>query len=152
MWWHSGMIDFPVTELLDDTPCAIWLEPHRHPDGLQCPHCGNTARRLFHLQRHAPAYRYRLGQGSYTLRTGTIFERTRQRPTTLVLRLLGIANGEPPARLPRELVPARQQLHILSQRIQPHLHASPPVGGTTGAAFEADERYQNAGEQKHPAS
>jgi glutaredoxin len=52
------MLDFPITELLDDSLCLIWLERHLHPDGFACPHCGSTKRRLFRQQR-IPAYRCR---------------------------------------------------------------------------------------------
>jgi hypothetical protein len=36
------MIDFPITELLDDSICLIWLERHLHPNGLYCPRCGSS--------------------------------------------------------------------------------------------------------------
>ena len=61
------MIDFPMTDLLDDNTCTIWLEPHLHPDGVKCPHCGSTTRRLFRDQGHFPAYRCRVCQGYDTL-------------------------------------------------------------------------------------
>jgi hypothetical protein len=97
------MIDFPSGELLDDSICTLWLERHLHPRGLTCPHCGHSERRLFRAQGHFPAYRCRAGDGYSTVLTGTIFANTRQRPATLVLRLRGIAKGEPTARLAREL-------------------------------------------------
>src|SRR5438045_3136834 len=90
----TTMIDFPITDLLDDTICTIWLERHLHPDGLKCPHCGSPDRRLFRQQRHFPAYRCRACDGYYTLLTGTAFEKTRQPPATLVLLLRGVAKGE----------------------------------------------------------
>jgi transposase-like protein len=96
------MIDFPITELLDDSLSLIWLERHLHPGGLQCPRCGSTARRLFRDQGHFPAYRCRTCTGYCTLLTGTVFEKTRHRPAILVL-LRGMAKGEPTARLAREL-------------------------------------------------
>jgi len=34
------MIDFPITELFDDSLCLLWLERHLHPDGFVCPHWG----------------------------------------------------------------------------------------------------------------
>jgi hypothetical protein len=68
----------------------------------------------------------------------------------LVLR--GIAKGAPTARLARELGLSRKQLHTLRQRIQANLYATAPTGVMTGTACEADERYQNAGENKHAAS
>ena len=93
-----------------------------------------------------------LCDGYYTLLTGTVFEKTRQRPATLVLLLRGIAKGEPTARLARELGLSRKQLHTLRQRIQANLNATAPTGVMTGTAFEADELYQNAGEKKHAPS
>ena len=95
------MIDFPITELLDDSICTVWLERYLHPHGLQCPHCGSRERRLFRDQGHFPAYRCRGCQGYYTLLTRTAFAKTRQRPATLVLLLRGIAKGESTARLAR---------------------------------------------------
>lgn len=146
------MIDFPIAELLEDSICILWLERHLHPQGLQCPHCRSTERRLFREQGHFPAYRCRAWDGYYTLLTGTVFEKTRQRPATLVLLLRGIAKGEPTARLARELGLSRKQLHTLRRRIQAQLNETAPTGVMTGVAFEADELYQNAGEKKHTSS
>jgi transposase-like protein len=146
------MIDFPIGELLDDSICTLWLERHLHPEGLTCPHCGRSERRLFRAQGHFPAYRCRACDGDSTVLTGTIFAKTRQRPAPLVLLLRGIAKGEPTARLARELGVSRQQLHTLRQRIQAHLHATAPTGIMPGTTFEADELYQNAGEKKHAPS
>ena len=146
------MIDFPITELLDDSICTLWLERHLHPEGLRCPGCGSMERRLFRDQGHFPAYRCRGCRGYYTLLTSTAFANTRQRPATLVLLLRGMAKGEPTARLARELGLSRKQLHTLRQRIQANLNATAPTDVMTGTAFEADELYQNAGEKKHPPS
>jgi hypothetical protein len=84
--------------------------------------------------------------------TGTVFAKTRQRPATLVLVLRGIAKGEPTARLARELGLSRKQLHTLRHRIQAHVNATASTGVMTGTTFEADEWYQNAGENTHAAS
>jgi hypothetical protein len=127
------MIDFPITELLDDSICLIWLERHLHPDGFTCPHCHSHERRLFRPQGAFPAYRCRACDGYYTLLTNTVFAKTRQRPATLVL-LLGLS---------------RKQLHTLRQRIQAHLNESAPTNLMMGTAFDADELYHNAGEKKH---
>ena len=146
------MIDFPITGLLDDDICTTWLERHLHPSGLKCPHCRSLARRLFRAPGHFPAYRCRACEGYYTLLTGTVFEKTRQRPATLVLLLRGIAKGEPTARLARELGVSRKQLHTLRQRIQTRLNATAPTDAMVGTACEADELYQNAGGQRHAPS
>src|ERR687893_1166157 len=133
------MIEFPITGLLDDGICTIWLERYLHPDGLKCPHCRSPERRLFRAQGHVPAYRCRACEGYYTLLTGTAFAKTRQRPATLVLLLRGMATGEPTARLARELGMSRKQVPTLRQRLQAHLNTTAPPDMMTGTTFEADE-------------
>ena len=105
------MIDFPIAELLDDRSCLIWLERHLHLDWLACPHCHRTEHRLFRQQADFPASRCHVCDGYYALLTHTVFEKTRQRPATLVLLLRGMAKGEPTARLARELGLSHKQLH-----------------------------------------
>jgi transposase-like protein len=146
------MIDFPIAELLDDSICLLWLERYLHAEGFTGPQGGSVERRLFRAQGHFPAYRCRACDGYYTLLTGTVFAKTRQRPAPLVLLLRGIAKGEPTARLARELGVSRKQLHTLRRRIQANLNETAPTGVMTGTAFEADELYQNAGEKKHAPS
>ena len=146
------MIDFPITELVDDSLCTLWLERHLHPDGLKCPHCSHSERRLCRAPGHVPAYRCRACERYDTVLTGTVLAKTRQRPATLVLLLRGIAKGDPTARLARELGLSRKQLHTLRQRIQANLNATAPTGVMTGTAFEADALYQNAGEKQHTPS
>ena len=146
-----GMLAFPITELLDDSRCMIWLERHLHPDGLRCPKCGSTERRLFRQQQYFPAYRCGACAGYYTLLTGMAFEKTRQRPATLVLLLRGIAKGESTARLARELGMSRQQVLTLRQRVQTNVHDTAPTALLEGTTFEADELYQNAGGKRYAA-
>jgi transposase-like protein len=146
------MIDFPIAALLDDSICLIWLERQLHPAGYTCAQCGSPRRRVFRAQGPFPAYRCRDCAGSYTLLTGTVFEKTRQRPATLVLLLRGITKGEPTARLARELGLSRKPVPTLRQRVQANLNQTAPTGVMTGPVVEADALYQNAGGKKHPAS
>jgi transposase-like protein len=145
------MIDFPITELLDDAECLAWLERYLHPHGFVCPHGGSPDRRLFRRQ-HFPAYRCRACDGYYTLVSGTVFEKTRQRPATVVLLLRGVTKGEPTARLARELKVDRKHLGAIRQRLQNNLYDTLPTDVLDGTAFEADELYQNAGEKKYAPS
>jgi hypothetical protein len=62
-----------------------------------------------------------------------------------------MAKGEPTARLARELGLSRKPRHTLRHRIQANLNDTAPTGVMTGTAFEADELYQNAGENKYAA-
>ena len=45
---------------------------------------------------------------------------------------------------------SRKPLHTLRQRIQANLNGTAPTNVMRGTAFEADERYQNAGEKGTP--
>ena len=146
------MIDFPITELLDDATCLAWLEQHIHPNGFVCPHCGSPKRRLFVRHQAFPGYRCRACERYYTVLTNTAFAKTRQRPATLVLLLRGIAKGEPSARLARELGISRKQLYTLRLRVQENVGEPAPTDVMTGTEFEADELYQNAGEKTYTAS
>jgi transposase-like protein len=143
------MIDFPITQLFDDSLCLLWLERHLHPDGFVCPHCGSADRRRFRAQGYYDAYRCRDCDGYYTVLSGTAFEGSRQRPATLVLLLRGVTKGESTARLARELHLSRQTIHTLRQRLQTNLNDSAPLGVMAGQTFEVDELYQNAGEKKY---
>jgi transposase-like protein len=144
------MIDFPIDELLDETACRHWLERHLHPEGLRCPRCGATERRLFRPEATFPAYRCQQCDRYYTVLSGTVFAKTRQTPQKLVLLLRGVAQGESSARLARELGLCYKQVHTLRHRVQGNLYASLPTGLMADTVFEADELYQNAGEKRGP--
>jgi transposase-like protein len=146
------MIDFPITDLFDDSLCLVWLERHLHPDGFVCPQCGSGNRRQFRTQGYYAAYRCRVCAKYYTLLSGTAFDGSRQRPATLVLLLRGIAKGESTARLARELHLSRQTVHTLRQRLQANLNDTAPTGLMDGQTFAVDEIYHNAGEKKYAAS
>jgi transposase-like protein len=88
-----GMLDFPLTDLLDEPACAAWLEQHLHLTGLVCPRGHGTNRRMFRRHDYFPTYRCRACQRTYTILTGTVFEKTRQRPATIVLPSLQPADS-----------------------------------------------------------
>ena len=71
------MIDFPITELLDDSLCLIWLQRHLYLIGLHRPHRGSRDWRRFRPSYHLPASRCRGSDGQDTLPTGTAFAKTR---------------------------------------------------------------------------
>jgi transposase-like protein len=145
------MLDFAITDLMDEQACLNWLERHLHPTGWVCPHCGSPERRFFRAQAF-PAYRCRACDGYYTVVTNTVFEATRQRPATVVLILRGVAKGESTARLSRELGLDRKRLGEIRHQLQQNLYETLPTKRMEGTEFEADELYQNAGEKKSAPS
>ena len=142
------MIDFPLDGLLDEQACLLWLERSLHPEGLRCPRCGQTERRCARRGGAIPSFRCKGCDRYYTALTGTIFAKTRQPPSTLVLLLRGIAKGETTARLARELDISRKQMHTLRGRVQNNLYETLPTDVLDEPVFEADELYQNAGEKR----
>lgn len=140
------MIDFPITDLLGDAECLAWIERYLHPQGLVCPKCGSSDRRLFRCQS-VPAYRCRACHAYYTILSGTVFAKTRQRPAALVLLLRGVAKGESTARLSRELDIDRKRLGEIRQQLHQNRYDTLPNDRLDGREFEADELYQNAGKK-----
>jgi transposase-like protein len=145
------MIDFPIDELLDEEASTIWLERNLHPDGLGCPRCQSKDYRLARRGTFT-GYRCKACDRYYTVLTGTIFEKSRQKPSKLILVLRGIAKGESTARLARELCISRKHMHLIRHRVQENLLQRLPTGVQEDEVqFEADELYQNAGEKKRVA-
>ena len=139
------MIDFPISELMDDAACLFWLERRLHPNGFVCPHCTSTNRRLFRVTQAFPAYRCRDCDGYSTLVTDTVFAKTRQRPSTIVLLLRGVAQGETSDRLRRERGMSCNQVLTVRHRLQDNANETAPMHLMRGKHFESDEVYQNAG-------
>jgi len=129
------MIDFAISELLDESGCVRWLESYLHPEGLACPDCGGHERWLFREQGYFPAYRCKACRGYYTLLSGTVFQKTRQPPSKLVLLIRGIAKGESSARLSRELGIGRARVMQLRHAMQNNLYETLPTEPMVGQAF-----------------
>ncbi len=147
----SDMIEFSITDLLSDEACVRWLETYLHPGGLVCPHCRSAERRLFREQGYFPADRCLACDGYYTLLSDTVFEKTRQRPATLVLLLRGIAKGESSSRLSRELGIGRKRVMELRQKIQNKLYETLPTAVMDGDRPLRPRTVPERGEKRHAA-
>ena len=144
------MIDFPIDELMDEDVCRCYLLNRLHPDGLKCPHCGCEDRYTVKRNTWFDGYKCTSCKKYYTMYSGTVFEKTRQPASKLVLVLRGISKGESTARMSRELKLDRQHLLNLRHRIQHNLSERLASGQQTSEeGFEADELFQNAGEKGH---
>ncbi len=135
---------------MDASSFHICLGRHRHPAGFSCPHCHGPERQLIRQQSDLLPYCCRVCDGSYTLLTNTVFEKTCQRPAPLVHLLRDIGKGEHTARFAHKLGLSRKPRQMLRQRVQTKLNPKVPADVLTDTAFEADEQYQNV-EEKQPA-
>ena len=100
------MIRFPIDELLDERRCYDFLLQALHPDGLKCPHGHPLPLDQPPHDRHrAPIMDYRCREcgAVFNLFTGTVFSKTHQPCSKIVLFLRGVAQGVSTAQLAEEL-------------------------------------------------
>ena len=144
---------FPITDLLDDERSKKWLLEHFHPEGLRCPKCGSTRRRLFrHTQTsRLTVYRCLQCESIYNLYSGTLFEKKHLRPSQVVLLLRGVSKGESSMRLAEELGVSRSTIHELRKELQANARRLQPDAPLTDDYVETDEMFQNAGEKGRSA-
>lgn len=146
-------MDFPITELMDESACYEFLLGLLHPDGMGCPHCGDRDHLKVHRRDRAPILSYRCSacRRISNAFTGTTLRGTKRRPIELVLILRGIAQGVSTARLARELGCSRPELLAFRHRLQELAFAGLDRTPLADAAVEADEMFQNAGEKRRAA-
>lgn len=140
---------FPVTDLLDDEQSEQRVLEHFHPEGLRCPKCDSTRRRLFRQTKTSrlTVYRCLECEGIYNLYSGTIFEKKQLCPSQIVLLLRGIAKGELSMSLAQELGVSRTTLHHLRKELQENAERLQPNASLADEHTETDEMFQNAGEK-----
>jgi transposase-like protein len=146
-------MDFPISDLMDESACSDFLVGLLHPDGLACPHCGDRDHLKVHRRDRAPilAYRCTACRRICTAFTKTVLQGTKRRPIELVLILRGIAQGVSTAQLARELGCSRPELLGFRHRLQELGFEGLDRTPLADAAIEADEMFQNAGEKRCPA-
>jgi transposase-like protein len=148
-------MDFPITDLLDETACYERLLAWLHPGGLRCPGCRAAATNCWvHRHHRGPVldYRCRACGAVFNAFTGTALRGTQRTCAEMLLILRGIAQGVPTARLARELGCDRKHLLELRHRFQGLAEqAAEQQLPLTDAEVEADELYQNAGEKRRVA-
>jgi transposase-like protein len=147
-------MDFPIGDLMDETACYDFLVELLHPDGLACPHCGDREGLRVHRRDRAPILVYRCTgcRRIFNAFTETALQGTKRRPIELVLILRGIAHGVSTAQLARELECSRPELLEFRHRLQELGYSGLDRTPLADATVEADEMYQNAGEERRTAS
>ena len=149
----ASIMDFPITELLDQDACYNKLLGLIHPDGIACPRCQARDGLKVHRHHRAPVLDYRCTACGrvFNAWTGTLLQGMQRRPVEILLILRGFAQGTSTARLARELECDRMKLLALRHRVQGNAQFGLDRNPLGDAQVEADEMYQNAGEKRHPA-
>jgi len=146
-------MDFPITDLMDESACYAQLVDWLHPDGLACPRCRHADRLVVHRRGRDPVLDFRCGHCHrvFNAFTGTALHGVKRRPRELVLIVRGFAQGVPTAQLARELGCDRSELLNLRHRLQDLAYRNRDIMPLDDEVLEADETYQNAGEKRGAA-
>lgn len=124
------MIGFALTPMLDEEACYNYLVEALHPTGLYCPQ-GHPLPpdQAPHRKVRAPVMDYRCRQCGkvFNAFSGTLWSRTKYRPSIIVQILKGIAQGTPTQHLAWELKIDRSTLTTRRQEIQALLAANFPL-------------------------
>jgi transposase len=147
------MMQFPISDLMDEQACHDFLMRVLHPNGLMCP-CGHKLppTQAPHDRHRAPIMDYRCREcgAVYNLFTGTLWSKSRMSCSMIVLIMRGIAQGVPTKHLAAELGIDRCHLGDRRHKIQDLLADQlSPLGFLPDEVVEVDELYQNAGEKGH---
>ena len=146
-------MDFPIAPFMDEGACYDWLVWNLHPQGLACPRCGRKDRMRVHRRHREPVLDYCCGcRRVFNAFTGTVFHKTRRKPSELVLIIRGIAQGQATSGLARELRRDRHTLLDLRHKLQNNAQQMLDRSALAGPVVECDELYQNAGEKRRPTS
>src|SRR4051794_8067387 len=147
-------MDFPIQEFMDEDACFRFLLDLFHPEGLPCPRC--QARDGFTIHRYVREplldYRCKACGRVFNAWTGTVFQGTHYRPSTLILIIRGFAQGVSTAQLARESGCSRRHLLDLRHKYQKMSQINLDRRPLKDTGVEADEMYQNAGEKGVPHS
>lgn len=149
----AALMDFAITELMDEQACYDKLVGWLHPDGLACPRCHGSDTSYAHRRDRAPIldYRCRACRCVFNAFTGTALQGTKRRPVALLLILRGFAQGTSTARLARELACDRLELLRFRHKLQGLAYRFRDLDPLEDSTVEADEAYQNAGEKRRAA-
>jgi transposase-like protein len=119
--------------MLDEEACYHYLVAALHPEGLHCP-LGHPLPpdQAPHRRVRAPVvdYRCRVCGKVFNAFSGTLWSKTKYRPSIIVQILKGVAQGTPTQHLAWELKIDRSTLTGRRQQIQAQLAANFPLPPT----------------------
>src|SRR3954469_12750902 len=140
-------MDFPTQAFMDEDACFRFLLDLFHPKGLRCPRCQAEDGFTIHRSVREPVLDYRCTACGrvFNAGTGTVFQGTHYRPSTLILIIRGFAQGVSTAQLARELGCSRRNLLKLRHNYQEMYKSELDRAPLKDTGVEADEMYQNAG-------
>ena len=144
------MVDFPLTDLLDEKRCHDFLLQLLHPKGLTCPNRHPLSEARVHKRHRAPIQNYfcKTCCRHFNLFTTTPLKWTKYGCMELVQILRGFVQGVSTAQLAREIGIDRMGLLLFRHKMQAFADAALCRDSLQDRVVETDEMYQNAGEKR----
>lgn len=144
------MMQFPITDLLDEQECYRWLLGILHPDGLKCAY-GHPLPpgQAPHDRSRAPVvdYRCRVCENVYHIFTNTVWSGTHYDCKTITLVMRAFMQGTPTLHIAQEMGLDYDTLLERRQRVQRLAFEQRVTDPLEDENTEADEMFQNAGEK-----
>ena len=141
---------FPIANVLSEQACYDFLSSALHPNGLKCKNGHpRLPGQLPHSYHRAPLMNYRCQQcgNVFNLLTNTVLRGTHYSCSTIVLVMRGIVQGTPTRQLADELNLDYGILLENRHKIQNLVFDNRPRDRLSDEVTEADEMFQNAGEE-----
>lgn len=148
------MINFPITELLDETECYQWLLKRLHPGGMKCRNGHDLPEaQAPHDRSRTPIVDYLCREcgNVYNIFTDTVWQGTHYDCKVIVLIMRGFVQGIPTKHLAEELGLDRGTLLERRNEVQKLAFEHRDTRPLEDEDTEGDEMFQNAGEkgEKH---
>ena len=145
------MLQFSISELLDEQKCYDYLKELLHSDGLHCScGCPLASAQAPHKRQRRPCvvnYKCRFCGKVFNIFTNTVWSGSAYKCSTMVRILQGFSEGVPTLHLAQELGLHYGTLLERRHQFQGNLLDHRPSEPLTDQVIECDEMFQNAGEK-----
>lgn len=144
------MINFPITDLLDETECYHWWLKTLQPEGMNCPNGHDLpSEQAPHDRCRTPIVDYHCRECGcvFNAFTGTVWQGTHYDCKTIVLIMRGFAQGIPTNHLAEELGLDREVLLERRDKVQKLAYEHRDTSPLEDEDTESDEIFQNSGEK-----
>lgn len=144
-------MEYAIDDLLDEAKCYSHLIDHFHNGELCCSSCKGSNYRA-HRERRKPIVQFQCRDCStyFNVFTGTVFQGTHWKCSTVVMILRGFIKGDSTLSMSKEMGLGYRNLLYLRHELMGNAFDNRELEVLSDKATESDEMYQNSGEKGLP--